>query len=371
MAIKEPKRSTGRIKASPLARKRARAARILLHDMAGLGSGPGGRIIARDVAQFEASHEVGRFEAFGRSTFGGGDLEHDYGAGLRDTSVVALRPWQSGHDDATSTWSLPAADEVETSLARQVYAPGSYAVQPHDSFARRAAAHLSDARRHVPQTTLRAEVRVRELHRSIERMNLGPGMGRVTAPLALTVSDVLVKAMGLALRQVAEANVSYTPEAMLHHAGADVAVAILPDATNLLDGGEDGRRGPLDMALPVIAHADFKSLSEISEELDALRVMAREGRLERGVMAGGVTTIFDFTHVGVNGCETLVVPPQSSVLVLGAGEDKAVLNDGTVRLEPVAQLSLGFDQRAIGMGAAMRVLAVVRSYLEDPMRMLV
>lgn len=103
----------------------------------------------------------------------------------------------------------------------------------------------------------------------------------------------------------------------------------------------------------------------------ALRELAIDGRLPETMPPGGVTTVYDFSDTGISGCETLVRPPQSSVLVLGAVQAKPVVVDGAVVVEPVAQMSLGFDQRAYDMRVALRLIRVVTSYMEDPMRMLV
>lgn len=356
-----------RVKASPLARKRARAAGISLDELD--GSGPGGRIIAKDVASAES------FTATPRRA-------HDATANTRvreresETTVVAMRHAAS---DRTGTRELSYVGTAfaETALrsardddvlAREAYAPGSYIARSHDPRLHDALDRLVTAHSHVPQLTLHAEVRLDELERSLQRMNscrLASGQ-RV---FSLTVSDVLVKAMGLALRQVSDANVSFTRNAMLHHAAADVAVALLPDLS--ADFSDHYTTRDMGVMAPVIAHADLKSLSEISEEVQALREMVRSGEIQPSAIRGGVTTIFDLSGSVVSGCETLVLPPQSSVLVMGAAEAKPVVVNGEIVIRPCAQLSLSVDQRAIDTGAAMRLLTAVKVYVEDPMRMLV
>lgn len=374
-----------RCKASPLARKRAREENIAL--LALEGSGPGGRIIARDVADYAARRAAGYVredETLGRRGEGAEGLDQlgGYAAG-RDrrvggdrTSAVALRPWHGDFDDVSDYKSQQAGRDEEAALARQVYAPGSYVARPHGSRERSLVSQLDFARRSVPQMTLHADLRLGELERSLKRMNLGLGSVK-GEPLSLCVSDVLVKAMGLALRQVPEANVSYTRSANLHHEGAAVAVALVAGAVGDAHGVDDGQgdlqvaHGGPGLVLPVIAHADLKSLSEISREMLALRELAIDGRLPETMPPGGVTTVYDFSDTGISGCETLVRPPQSSVLVLGAVQAKPVVVDGAVVVEPVAQMSLGFDQRAYDMRVALRLIRVVTSYMEDPMRMLV
>ncbi len=385
---KERGRGTGdgvRCKASPLARKRARAENISLFVLD--GSGPGGRIIARDVADYAARRAAGYVrddETAGRSGEGGQRLDQlgayeagrDRRVGGDRTSAVALRPWHGDFDDVSDYKSEQAGQDEEAALARQVYAPGSYVARPHGSRARSLVSQLDFARRSVPQMTLHANMRLGELERSLKRMNLGLGSVK-GEPLSLRVSDVLVKAMGLALRQVPEANVSYTRSANLHHDGADVAVALVTGADGDAGGGVDGdgdlqgAHGGLGLVLPVIAHADLKSLSEISREMVVLRELAIDGRLPETMPPGGVTTVYDFSDTGISGCETLVRPPQSSVLVLGAMQAKPVVVDGNVVVEPVAQMTFGFDQRAYDMPVALRLMRVVTSYMEDPMRMLV
>ncbi len=375
-----------RPKASPLARRRARAAGISLLVLT--GSGPGGRILARDVAEYAAQVQADGFTA---TVAAGAHSERAYDSeqhecheqaqlsgrrGEDRSSLVAFRPWL-GHIGAERGSGTPAAGHDEAAaLAREIYAPGSYVTRAHGVRDLAVANHLDLTVRSVPQMTLHAEVRLGELEQSLKRMNVGVGSVH-GEPLLLTVSDVLVKAMGLALRQVPQANVSYTRAAMLHHGGADVAVGLLGGddiVAGRYDGGPEDFRGVgarRGLVLPVIMHADLKPLSEISRELQSLRRLTDEGRLQGGMPNGGVTTVYDFSDSGINGCEILVMPPQSSALVLGVVQAKAIIVDGAVMAEPVAQMSLSFDLRAFDMQVALRLMRVVSAYMEDPMRMLV
>lgn len=363
-------RSRRRLKASPLARKRARAAGLALDELQ--GSGPAGRIIARDVAARQAA--AGGADEFIARTGSGGRTD----AAPVAAPVVSLH--YASEDKAgrrlTHVGGLltgaptgpPTISHGDIALAREAYAPGSYVARSHDPRWRMMLDRLEMAHAHVPQQTLHANVRFDDLDRALQRMNVGVHTSSRRVP-SLSVSDVLVKAMGLALRQVPEANVSFTRSAMLHHGGADVAVALMGEAAE--DGDDWHRRLDLGIAAPVLAHADLKSLSEISQELQTLREMARSGHLDEPAVRGGVTTIYDLCGSVASGLETLVIPPQSSVLVMGAVEAKALIVDGAVSLHRCARLSLSVDQRAIDSRVAMRLLGVLKVYVEDPMRMLV
>lgn len=330
-----------RIKASPLARKRARQLGVGLGGVA--GSGPGGRIIARDVAaaaqDSRKAHSVPTASAVERSA-----------AVLLQPAVGPERAWRSiEHDEAAG----------EIALIESTYGPGSYVAIAHDDHAR-ARAKQAHAAHLVPQQSLHADVRLDDVERALHRLNGGPLPGREGA-LQLTVRDLLVKAMGLALRQVQEANVSYTSAAMFAHRSVVVAVLSAPHA------GQVGGYGRL-----VVTHADLKSLSEISAELCASQDAARSTFADTGAMAGGVTTVVDFSGSPVVASQIAVQPPQSSVLVLGRAEPRAVAGaDGAIEFVHVARLSLGFDTRSIDLATAVRLLSQVAVYLDDPMRMLV
>lgn len=352
-------RMPGRIKASPFARKQARKAGVPLDELD--GSGPGGRIIAKDVAAGATVANIARDA--GKPAFDGGRSS--------GTPVLAMRHPESEASEnrqlAYVTTSLSGARD-DTALIRQAYAPGSYVARSHDPRRHTVLDRLSMAHTHVPQITLHADVRLDELQHALQRMNSSRSVsGRRS--YTLSASDVLVKAMGLALRNIEEANVSFTRSAMLYHGVVDVAVALLPDIAG--DFGPHQGDHDFEMVAPVVAHADLKSLSEISQEAQVLRDLARSGHLDPSEVRGGVTTIFDFSGSSISGCETLVMPPQSSVLVLGAAEAKAVVIDGEVAVRPCASLSLTVDQRAIDTGVAIRLLTAVKAYVEDPMRMLV
>ncbi|HRY06025.1 MAG TPA: 2-oxo acid dehydrogenase subunit E2 [Hyphomicrobiaceae bacterium] len=358
-------RGQTRVKASPLARRRARALGVALDALR--GSGPGGRIIARDVDVYD--HDG---ESNGDGIAATGVTRH-----VHETIAPASQADDSEHPErrqlahvGASVPAMPGMAGVvdDMALARQAYAPGSYIVRPHDPRRHAFVDRLEMAHAYVPQLTLHTEVRFDELERALGRMNTGYPMSGHRAPV-LSISDVLVKAMGLALRQVPEANVSYTHAAMLHHGAVDVAVALLGDDAAHVD--QQHSRSDFGFFAPLIVHADLKSLSEISQEILALREMAARGDLDGMAMGGGVSTIIDLNQSVVSGCDTLVTPPQSSVLVMGAAEAKAVVVDGALGIQRCARMSLCVDQRAIDARVAMQLLAIIKAFVEDPMRMLV
>lgn len=362
----------GRIKASPLARKRARAGGLPLDNLR--GSGPGGRIIARDVAAHDtaagsASDLVTQASEGWPSDEASVGPAREAGSATAGRHLAHVGALLAGSPIGSSAGSHTVLLD-EAALARGAYAPGTYMARAHAPGQHTLLDRLELAHAHVPQQTLHADVRFDELARALQRLNIGVHTSPRQMP-SLGVSDVLVKAMGLALRQVREANVSFTRSAMLHHGGADVAIALI--GGDPAGNGEAWHAGAdFGVVAPVIAHADLKSLSEISHELRSLREMAQSGHLDTAAaIQGGVTTIYDLSGSIVSGLETLVMPPQSSVLVMGAVEAKAVVVDGAVGVHPCARLSLSIDQRAIDARTAMRLLGALKAYVEDPMRMLV
>ncbi|MCB1513316.1 MAG: 2-oxo acid dehydrogenase subunit E2 [Hyphomicrobiaceae bacterium] len=338
-----------RIKASPLARKRARQAGLSLSALA--GSGPDGRIIARDI---EAASEARQAVAASAEVESG-----------RAADMVALQPVQ-----APRSWPLPHAESEaagEMALIEATYERGSYVAIVHEEQGRLRAAQAM-AGHAIPQHSVHTDVRLDDLYRALERMNAGPASAGARV-LRLTVTDLLVKAMGLALHQVSAANVSYTRSAMLAHRRVDVAVLHVAQGEFVQGSGSpSGGSEEAGEERRVVDDADLKSLSEISAELAA---DARAGSLA-AVIGGGVTTIVDLSQSGVSACDISVMPPQSSVLVLGRAERRPVVDAaGAITSAHIARLSLRVDARAITTGVATHLLTRVGTYLEDPMRMLV
>jgi pyruvate dehydrogenase E2 component (dihydrolipoamide acetyltransferase) len=319
----------GRIFASPLARRLAKAAGIDIGRIP--GSGPHGRIVARDV---EAAKS-------------GGAALRAPGAPVPATAAA------TGAAGAGVPMPMAPGDEK----IRALFEPGSYEVVPHDNIRRIIAQRLVQAKQTIPHFYLTATCTMDKLLEAREEIN-------VTAPkdadgkpaYKLSVNDFIIKAMALALMRVPDANVTWTESGMLRHRRADVGVAVA------IPGG---------LITPVIRKAETKSLTVISKEMKDYAARARARRLKPEEYQGGTTAISNLGMYGIEEFAAVINPPHATILAVGTGEPRAVVRDGKLAIATRMTVTLSTDHRAVDGALGAELLRAFRGYIESPMTMLV
>lgn len=299
-----------RLFASPLARRLAREAGL---DLASLqGSGPGGRIVERDLAQVRAPAPA--------------------------PASIFVPP--------------PPADAT-----RQLFELGSYEEVPHDSMRRAIARRMTEAAQNIPHFYLTCDCEIDALLRLREDFNAAaPGAAEGKPEWKISVNDFVVKALALALRDVPEARATFTPEAMLRHKSSDVGVAVaLPDG----------------LMTPIVRKADEKSIRDVSREIKEMSARAKERRLKPFEYEGGVAAVSNLGMFGVKQFTALINPPQSSILAVGAGEPRMIVRDGAPAVATIMSVTLACDHRAIDGALGARLLAAFKHAVEHPAALLV
>jgi pyruvate dehydrogenase E2 component (dihydrolipoamide acetyltransferase) len=319
-----PPESQGRILASPLARRLARAAGIDLGSLK--GSGPHGRVIKRDI------------EALGA-------------AGARAPGAAPSR-------QAVATMPRPALAEVpglSDDKILALYDKGTYEIVPHDKMRRVIAERLTLAKQTIPHYYLSIDCRLDELMRARERMNAAAPREGPRA-YKLSVNDFIIKAMALALQEVPAANATWTEAGMLRHKYSDVGVAVA------VEGG---------LFTPILHQAEIKSLSEISNEMRDLAERARKRRLAPHEYQGGTTSISNLGMYGIKSFDAVINPPHATILAVGAAERRPVVS--AERMEPatVMNVTLSCDHRVVDGATGAALLAAFKAFIEDPVRMLI
>jgi pyruvate dehydrogenase E2 component (dihydrolipoamide acetyltransferase) len=314
----------GRIFASPLARRLARENRLELSALK--GSGPHGRIVQRDI---QAALVTGVARAAPAP------------AAARAPEVPAL--------------PLGMPDEQ----IRRLYEPGSYEIVPHDSMRKIIARRLTEAKTTIPHFYLTMDCRIDKLLALRAEMNAAAPMKKTAAGEAplykLSVNDLVIKAMAMALIAVPEANVTWTGDGMLKHKWADVGVAVS------IPGG---------LITPVVRHADTKTLSTISNEMKDLAKRARERKLKPEEYQGGTTAISNLGMYGVKDFAAVINPPHATILAVGAGEERAIVEKGQVLVATMMIVTLSTDHRAVDGALGAELLSAFKRYIEAPAAML-
>ena len=217
------------------------------------------------------------------------------------------------------------------------------------------AKRLVESKQTIPHFYLSVDCRLDDLLAARKRLNArAPAEG--PHAYKLSVNDFIIKALGLALRDVPAANATWTDAGMLRHKRIDVGVAVA------IEGG---------LFTPIIRHADLKTLSEISNEMKDLAERARKKRLAPHEYQGGTTSISNLGMFGIKSFDAVINPPHATILAVGAGEEVPVINAGKVEVATVMSCTLSCDHRVVDGALGAHLLNAFKAYIEDPVRMLV
>jgi pyruvate dehydrogenase E2 component (dihydrolipoamide acetyltransferase) len=242
----------------------------------------------------------------------------------------------------------------------KLFEQGSYELVPHDTMRKVIAKRLVEAKSTIPHFYLTLDCELDALLALRAQLNAAAPMkktdkGDVPA-YKLSVNDMVIKAMALALRDVPTANVSWTDTAMVQHKHADVGVAVS------IPGG---------LITPIIRKADEKTLSVIANEMKDLASRARNRKLKPEEYQGGTTAVSNLGMFGIKDFSAVINPPHATILAVGAGEERAVVKNGEIKIATVMSVTLSTDHRAVDGALGAEVLGAFRRYIENPMGMLV
>lgn len=303
--------------ASPLARRLAAEAGLLVTDLE--GTGPGGRIVRRDVEAALAQRVVHE-EA---------DL-HDASPALPDGPAPAL-------EVLTTPVRTPVAVES-----------AEFTDQPLSRMRKAVAARLTESKSTAPHFYVRGVARVDALLQLRADLNDG-------ADVRVSVNDLLVKAISKAHQQVPEMNVVWTGDAIRSFTGVDVAVAVATD------------KG---LVTPVLTGVERRSITDIAQATRDFAARAREGRLQQSELEGGSVTISNLGMYGVEEFAAIINPPQAAILAVGAAKQEAVVTDGRLEVATVLRVTLSVDHRPVDGAIAARWMSAFVALLERPVRIL-
>ncbi len=305
-----------RVFSSPLARRMAREASIDLGRIQ--GSGPHGRIIARDV---EAAKS---------------------GRGIMAPAPPAAAPGVQA----------PADEKI-----RALFEPGSYEAVPHDNIRKVIARRLLEAKLTIPHFYLTLDCRIDKLLAAREEINAAAPKDKDGTPAyKISVNDFVIKALALALQRVPDANVTWTEGAMLRHKHSDIGVAVS------IPGG---------LITPVVRHAEQKSLSIISNEMKDFAARARARKLAPQEYQGGTSAVSNLGMYGIKDFYAIINPPHASILSVGAAEERAIARNGKIEAAHMMTVGLATDHRAVDGALGAVLLNAFKALIENPVMMVV
>jgi len=302
-----PRAEGERIKASPLARKLAQAQGI---DLAAIqGSGPGGRIVRADL---------------GKAAGGVVAAPAAAAAAPMATHLVTPGPFEE---------AIPH-EAVKLSNVRK-------------TIARR----LTESKQQIPHIYLTVDINLDALLNLRGELN----KGLESRNIKLSVNDLMIKALAMALIEVPECNVSFAGDTLFKYSRADISVAVS------IPGG---------LITPIVADAGGKSVSAIATEIHDLAARAKEGKLQPDEYQGGTASLSNMGMYGIKNFEAVINPPQGMIMAIGAGEKRPYVINDSLQIATVMSATGSFDHRAIDGADGARLMQAFKRLVENPLGML-
>jgi pyruvate dehydrogenase E2 component (dihydrolipoamide acetyltransferase) len=296
--------TSARIAASPLAKRLAEQGGVDLSTLT--GTGPGGRIVKADVE-----------------------------AAAGSAPAVVSGPIAASQTAAPAV--TPAADG---GIPHEVIKLSGM----RKTIARR----LTESKQTVPHIYLTVDIRLDALLKLRGELNAS----LEARGIKLSVNDMLIKALGLALVMVPKCNVSFAGDTMLQYARADISVAVSV---------------PNGLITPIITDAGGKSISAISSEMAALATKAKDGKLQPHEYQGGTASLSNMGMMGIKQFDAVINPPQAMIMAIGAGEKRPCVVGDALAIATVMSATGSFDHRAIDGADGAMLMKVFKELVEKPL----
>ncbi|KQM28654.1 MULTISPECIES: pyruvate dehydrogenase complex dihydrolipoamide acetyltransferase [unclassified Sphingomonas] len=303
-----------RVKASPLARRIAADKGL---DLSGVtGSGPNGRIVKVDVESAKPGQ-----------------------ASAPKSEAAAPAPQAAASAPAAEA-PKPAAVWFDDSIP--------HTVEKLSNIRKTIARRLTESKQQVPHIYLTVDIRLDALLKLRGDLNKSLDARGVK----LSVNDLLIKALGVALENSPKCNVTFLGNEMVQYSRADVSVAVST---------------PTGLITPIIRDAANKGVAKISSEMKDLAGRAKENKLKPEEYQGGTASLSNMGMFGIKQFEAVINPPQGMILAVGAGEKRPYIVDDALGVATVMTATGSFDHRAIDGADGAEMLKLFKALVESPL----
>jgi len=304
--------SGDRIKASPLAKRLAAEQGIDLKSLT--GTGPGGRIVKADLEGAPSGAAAP--------------------AAAAAPAPAAAAPAAAAPAPATAgsipDFGIPHEDEKLSGMRKTI------------------ARRLTESMQQSPHIYLTVDIRLDALLKLRGELNAS----LESRGVKLSVNDMLIKALAVALERVPACNVSFGGDVMRQYKRADISVAVS------IPGG---------LITPIIVDAGGKSMSKISTEMSELAAKAKEGKLQPNEYQGGTASISNMGMMGIKQFTAVINPPQGMIMAIGAGEKRPYIVDDALAIATVMSATGSFDHRAIDGADGALLMKTFKELVENPL----
>ncbi len=300
--------SEKRIFASPLARRIAHHEGLDLTAIS--GTGPRGRIVKRDIE-----------------------------AALNAPKVAPVK----------SAVSQPEKTQMPLELPSDLL----FEDIPNSGMRKTIASRLAQSKQEIPHYYVSIDCELDALLELRKTLNSQSPEGE--GAFKISVNDMIIKAVALALKEVPQMNVAWGGDFVRRFAQADIAVAVATEAG---------------LITPIVRNAGSKGLASISTEMKDLAMRAREGKLAPTEYQGGTFTISNLGMFGTKEFKAIVNPPAAGILAIGAGEQRAVVKEGALAIATVMTVNLSADHRSTDGAVGALFIKAFKKYIENPLAMM-
>jgi pyruvate dehydrogenase E2 component (dihydrolipoamide acetyltransferase) len=311
-----PNTDGDRVKASPLARRIAAEKGV---DLSGVtGSGPNGRIVKADIE----GAKPGAAPA---------------------AAAPAAAPAAAAPASAAAPAAAPASVWYDESIPHEV--------EKLSNIRKTIARRLTEAKQTIPHIYLTVDIQLDALLKLRGQLNKSlEGRG-----VKLSVNDMLIKALAVALAQVPKCNVTFAGDKLVKYSRADISVAVST---------------PTGLITPIIRDAANIGLASISTQMKELGQRAKEGKLQPHEYQGGTASISNMGMFGIKQFDAVINPPQAMILAVGAGEKRPYIVDDALGVATVMSATGSFDHRAVDGADGAELMKVFKALVESPMGLL-
>ncbi|RYY25905.1 MAG: pyruvate dehydrogenase complex dihydrolipoamide acetyltransferase [Sphingomonadales bacterium] len=318
-AAPAPTSDGARVKASPLAKRLAAEKGV---DLSGVtGSGPNGRIVKADLEGAKAAPSA---------------AEGSAAPAAPAAKAAAPAPAAAAPAQQKPVWfddSIPHEEEKLSNIRKTI------------------ARRLTESKQTIPHIYLTVDIRLDALLKLRSELN----KALESRGVKLSVNDLLIKALGVALIQTPKCNVTYTGDKLIKYSRADVSVAVST---------------PTGLITPIIRDAAGISVSAISTQMKDLAGRAKEGKLKPEEYQGGTASISNMGMFGIKQFDAVINPPQAMIMAIGAGEKRPYIIDDALGIATIMSATGSFDHRAIDGADGAALMKTFKELVEAPMGMI-
>ena len=314
-----PSAEESRAKASPLAKSMAKETGVNLAQVP--GSGDQGRIVKRDVEAFIESQK----------------------------SAPAPAPAAPAAPSAPATPAAPVAQAPAVTPFYFGGGEGNFEERPVSMMRKTIARRLGESKFTAPHFYLTMEINMDKTVQMRERLN-------EVAPVKISFNDFVIKACTAALRQHPAVNSSWLGDKIRTNHDIHIGVAVAVDEGLLV---------------PVIRHADMKTMSQINAEVKAMAIKAKDRKLQPEEMQGNTFTISNLGMFDIEEFTAIINPPDSCILAVGSIIQKPIVKNGEIVVGNMMRVTLSCDHRVVDGATGAKFLQTLKGVLEDPIRLLV